>query len=634
MQEETQQIAYEFDENAARNFIYLPGDALRRRVGYEWTPDGPVMEVTRHYSVDPEGDGNPFTVFEIRVRDGDHSWMISRRFSAFDEFREALVYRYAGYPPPLPGKTMFWEDNKSQDFLEKRRAGLNEFLSKIARESIYRRSPELASFVDAPRPQRVARSSNQSSGRGPSRRPIHENHKPTSYPPGPGAPPPPGSMLPQLMSVPPPQGYQTLPVSLRLRNGDEVFLHALYESLSNKVERLRTFSFQLHSSSPEICLELFDRGRKERESDLLEMKAELATMEQVMEEPFVRGDGLMEAHLNNVMHSVRCGVAWAAGIEEWTLKSITASPDVTATDGRHRSSFPVTMRVPTSSPGDGLPQSYPFSPPPTEGQAKREAVEPGLRGEEAGRSAGDQNRTRGVVADGDMMAIYPSSGGLVGSESADSEERNVQLLREWEARLDGITADVLSMPDKDDARGIVNQFRMEVTSSGRDDFVRFGLENRYRQLLRALEELDASLDTTSQPSSDTLSFCTDLETRVFAVVAELRDGNSQDETKRIEARARELEQEIKVFRQKIVVDMEKKVMGVAEGEGVLNRLDDLRENLADLTYAAGKSTSHMSAPGDNGTGFFSSVLNPKSHTTNFSTDMNGPEDEESDMFGL
>jgi hypothetical protein len=72
--------------------------------------------------------GKQVTFYVIKVKCDGNKWDLKRRYNEFAELKKDLAANH-GNLPPMPGKTL-WKINK-EDFIEKRRRGLENFLQKL-----------------------------------------------------------------------------------------------------------------------------------------------------------------------------------------------------------------------------------------------------------------------------------------------------------------------------------------------------------------------------------------------------------------------------------------------------------------------------------------------------------------------
>jgi hypothetical protein len=72
--------------------------------------------------------GKEITYYIIKVKCDGNKWELKRRYNEFAELKKDLAANHGGLPP-MPGKTL-WKIRKD-DFLEKRRTGLESFLQKL-----------------------------------------------------------------------------------------------------------------------------------------------------------------------------------------------------------------------------------------------------------------------------------------------------------------------------------------------------------------------------------------------------------------------------------------------------------------------------------------------------------------------
>jgi len=72
--------------------------------------------------------GKEVTFFVIKVKCDGQQWELKRRYNEFAELKKELALNHGGLPS-MPGKTLF--KIRKDDFLEKRRSGLESFLKKL-----------------------------------------------------------------------------------------------------------------------------------------------------------------------------------------------------------------------------------------------------------------------------------------------------------------------------------------------------------------------------------------------------------------------------------------------------------------------------------------------------------------------
>lgn len=86
------------------------------------------------YKNELEG-GREVTYYLIKVNCDGHKWELKRRYKEFADLKSNLAVNHGGLPS-MPGKTL-WKVRKD-DFVEKRRIGLEIFLKKLTeRQDIF-----------------------------------------------------------------------------------------------------------------------------------------------------------------------------------------------------------------------------------------------------------------------------------------------------------------------------------------------------------------------------------------------------------------------------------------------------------------------------------------------------------------
>eukprot|EP00039_Didymoeca_costata_P010615 m.143490 g.143490 ORF g.143490 m.143490 type:complete len:510 (+) comp14898_c0_seq6:334-1863(+) len=94
-------------------------------------------------------NNQPFVTYIIEVIRGSGSeekkWEIVKRYSEFDELNKQILAE-TGIALKLPPKKMF--GNKDRDFIAKRRAGLQDYMSQICKDPVLRFSLPFLRFID------------------------------------------------------------------------------------------------------------------------------------------------------------------------------------------------------------------------------------------------------------------------------------------------------------------------------------------------------------------------------------------------------------------------------------------------------------------------------------------------------
>ncbi|CAN3355085.1 endosomal/vacuolar adapter protein Ypt35p [Diutina catenulata] len=120
-------------------------------------PEGKYCHITNvlvgeHHEI--EGDiGKPYTVWQIKITLGESDYssiILYKRYSEIEHFREQLAADVHDRTlPQLPSKDNFNVDRlmMTQTWLEKRRRGLQWFLSNVLLNPRYQRSPVVTAFV-------------------------------------------------------------------------------------------------------------------------------------------------------------------------------------------------------------------------------------------------------------------------------------------------------------------------------------------------------------------------------------------------------------------------------------------------------------------------------------------------------
>jgi hypothetical protein len=83
------------------------------------------------------------------VKDGTSTWTLVTRYSKLHDLGTKLQSRYPEVKfAPFPPKTAFWEDDTSPSFIESRRTQLEVWFQRILSEAKLLQSPEVRSFLD------------------------------------------------------------------------------------------------------------------------------------------------------------------------------------------------------------------------------------------------------------------------------------------------------------------------------------------------------------------------------------------------------------------------------------------------------------------------------------------------------
>ncbi|KAE8598927.1 hypothetical protein XENTR_v10016993 [Xenopus tropicalis] len=95
-----------------------------------------------------------FTVYKVIVSMGRNEWFVFRRYAEFDKLYNTLRKQYPHMNLKIPAKRIFG-DNFDPDFIQQRRAGLNEFIQNLLRHSELCSHSDVQSFLqlDSPKHQ-------------------------------------------------------------------------------------------------------------------------------------------------------------------------------------------------------------------------------------------------------------------------------------------------------------------------------------------------------------------------------------------------------------------------------------------------------------------------------------------------
>lgn len=88
------------------------------------------------------------TLYEIQVEIGDIKWTVSHRYNDFVQLHDVLVSEHGVAKDLLPPKKVI--GNKERSFIEKRRTGLENYLTMVVRYLQKTMPKELAAFLNFP----------------------------------------------------------------------------------------------------------------------------------------------------------------------------------------------------------------------------------------------------------------------------------------------------------------------------------------------------------------------------------------------------------------------------------------------------------------------------------------------------
>ncbi|XP_015679896.1 serine/threonine-protein kinase Sgk3 isoform X1 [Protobothrops mucrosquamatus] len=93
-----------------------------------------------------------FTVYKVLVSVGSNEWFVFRRYAEFDKLYNTLRKQFPTMNLKIPAKRIFG-DNFDPDFIKQRRAGLNEFIQNLVRQSELCNHPDVRSFLQMDNPK-------------------------------------------------------------------------------------------------------------------------------------------------------------------------------------------------------------------------------------------------------------------------------------------------------------------------------------------------------------------------------------------------------------------------------------------------------------------------------------------------
>ncbi|XP_028659424.1 serine/threonine-protein kinase Sgk3 [Erpetoichthys calabaricus] len=96
-----------------------------------------------------------FTVYKVIVAVGRHEWFVFRRYAEFDKLYNTLRKQFPTMNLKLPAKRIFG-DNFDPEFIQQRRAGLNEFIQRIVTHPQLSNHPDVRAFLQMDKPKNLS----------------------------------------------------------------------------------------------------------------------------------------------------------------------------------------------------------------------------------------------------------------------------------------------------------------------------------------------------------------------------------------------------------------------------------------------------------------------------------------------
>ncbi|XP_053571069.1 LOW QUALITY PROTEIN: serine/threonine-protein kinase Sgk3 [Bombina bombina] len=95
-----------------------------------------------------------YTVYKVIVSIGRNEWFVFRRYAEFDKLYNALRKQFPNINLKIPAKRIFG-DNFDPEFIQQRRAGLNEFIQNLLQHTQLCNHPDVKAFLqlDSPKHQ-------------------------------------------------------------------------------------------------------------------------------------------------------------------------------------------------------------------------------------------------------------------------------------------------------------------------------------------------------------------------------------------------------------------------------------------------------------------------------------------------
>ncbi|KAM4029005.1 serine/threonine-protein kinase Sgk3 isoform 1-T1 [Anomaloglossus baeobatrachus] len=87
-----------------------------------------------------------FTVYKVLVSVGRNEWFVFRRYAEFDKLYNTLRKQFPAINLKIPAKRIFG-DNFDPEFIQQRRAGLNEFIQSLLRHAELCSHPDVQAFL-------------------------------------------------------------------------------------------------------------------------------------------------------------------------------------------------------------------------------------------------------------------------------------------------------------------------------------------------------------------------------------------------------------------------------------------------------------------------------------------------------
>lgn len=291
-------------------------------VTVNWVTENPAVSIPTTKTV--RTPTSSYTVYCMKVKDGERTWIVEKRFSAFESFRDLLDPVPGAAVSLFPSKSLF-EQRFDPAVIERRRVRLEAFMKAVLGDSQCRLSTAVRQFLAAPPPRPVVvvpRSASEPvSGPFPSESlnpPSYQQHASRRMSRSDDDPPPPaGGLIPEnnnpfALPLPPPG--MRIPDRVLLSGREQSYLFPLLDSARENLGFISGVKVSIDSTPAEQVqdrVNIVESQQSRINTTIVSLKSAIYQLQQVLVQPPIARAETLSLFLITALSAMENAVAFS-----------------------------------------------------------------------------------------------------------------------------------------------------------------------------------------------------------------------------------------------------------------------------------------------------------------------------------